>query len=132
MAYPYGQDGDAPPTNGNELASFRLENVQGCTVVVACGEVDLHTAPGLREALLAARESSGTVIIDLTRVTFMDSSGLGVMVGALDRAKQEKGSVLLVGPTPMVRKVLGITRLDEIFPVYATLEAAVAQQKTTA
>lgn len=129
----------AHPRDHDEVAAFRadgpatftLHRTSGCAVVVATGEIDLYTAPALRESLIRAGESSSRIVIDLTEVTFLDSTGLGVMLGALGRARTAERSVALVGPTDMVKRVLRITRLDQVFPTYARLDEALATRSET-
>jgi anti-sigma B factor antagonist len=106
-------------------AAFRLDTATGCVVVSAGGEIDLHTAAGLQQALHQAMQHSSCVIIDLSRVSFLDSSGLGVLIGARSRAQQLGGSVFLVRPPATVRKLLVGTRLQQSFPVYESVQEAV-------
>lgn len=87
------------------------------TVIVVQGAVDASTAPRLRAAL---EEFEGErVTVDLSGVPFMDSSGLGVLVGGFKRTRTEGGSLQLAAPTPTVMRVLQLTRLDQILPVVA-------------
>jgi anti-sigma B factor antagonist len=98
------------------------------TVLVVTGEVDLDTAPELRRTLYTAiRQGRPKLFIDLTDTSFCDSTGLGVLVGALRRARAEDGWIRLVNPSRQVGKVLRITFLDHVFPVHASLEEARAQ-----
>lgn len=89
------------------------------------GEVDLYTAPTLRERLIATIDDGAQkILVDLTDVAFMDSSGLGVLVGALKRARERGGELALVcreGPT---FKVLSVTGLDRVFTLFDSVEAA--------
>lgn len=126
MAHPLGQNDAVTAFDAQGPATFELAQVQGCAVLSAAGEIDLYTAPALRDALVAAAESSSRIVIDLSRVTFLDSTGLGVMLGALGRARSVQRSVALVGPTSMVRRVLEITRLNQVFPTYGELDEALA------
>jgi anti-sigma B factor antagonist len=104
-------------------AAYQVEDLQGCAVVVASGEIDVATSPGLSEALAVAQTTSGRVIVDLRRVTFLDSTGIGVMLAALRRSRERRG-MCLVGPTPPVLRVLAITQLTAFLPIYdSTLEA---------
>ena len=64
-----------------EHASFALQGLDGSMVVFASGEIDLATSSGLRDALLTAAESSSRVVVDLSAVTFLDMSGVGVLIG---------------------------------------------------
>jgi anti-sigma B factor antagonist len=106
---------------------FPVQEVRGCAVVVASGEIDLCTSPALVEALEIAAGSSNRVILDLSDVRFLDSSGLAAMVGALDGDERRQGvALVLVGVSTMVRKLLHITCLSNRFPVYASVDAAVA------
>jgi anti-sigma B factor antagonist len=121
-------DGGVSAIQADGPATFCVRCTSGCAVVVATGEIDLYTAPALRDALVKAGESSSRIVIDLTDVTFVDSTGLGVMLGALGRARDTDRSVSLVGPTDMVKRVLQITHLDQVFPTYALLEEALTSR----
>ena len=96
----------------------------GGAVVTATGELDLHTAPRLAEALAPHVDAGDTVIADLTAVTFMDSSGVAVFVQALVRARDTGARLALVAPQSRVRRVLAITGLDGMLPVHDSLDAA--------
>jgi anti-sigma B factor antagonist len=93
------------------------------TVVAVKGEVDLFTAPGLKDRL-ADLVSAGQsrLAIDLSEVEFMDSTGLGVLIGGLKRCKEAGGSLALVAPPEPVFKVLSITGLDKVFPIHVNVE----------
>lgn len=131
MAHPLGRNDAVAAFDAEGPATFELAQVQGCAVLSAAGEIDLYTAPALRDALVAAAESSSRILIDLSRVTFLDSTGLGVMLGALGRARSVQRSVALVGPTSMVLRVLEITRLNQVFPTYAELDEALAARPSS-
>ena len=107
----------------DNLASYHVERAQDSAVVVASGEVDLYTAPGLRQAIAAAVTLSGRVVVDLTDVVFMDSTGLGVVLRARGRGRVP--SISLVNPPPMLRKVLHLTGLSDALPVYPTRQDAI-------
>ena len=93
-------------------------------VVVAAGEVDLCTSPGLREALADAVRRADRVIIDLTRVGFLDSTGMAVMVEALGQGHRRLDAAL-VGPTGLVARALEITGLTTLFRIYPSVAEAV-------
>jgi anti-sigma B factor antagonist len=97
-------------------------------VLSPVGELDAYMAPELREQLhdLAAEESLELLVVDLSRVTFLDSSALGVLVGALRRLRERKRTLRLVEPRPTVRRIFEITLLDRAFAFCATLEEALA------
>ena len=92
------------------------------------GDTDLHSAPELREALRdAIAEGATTLMIDLSGTTVIDSTSLGVLLGALKRLRErEDGQIRLVVSRPEVRRILEITMLDRIFAVYETQAEALA------
>jgi anti-sigma B factor antagonist len=94
-------------------------------VVAVAGEVDLATAPLLRERL-EARLAAGmsTIIVDLRDTTFLDSTGLGVLVGTLKRCRDAGGDLRLVIVEPRLLKLFAITGLHETFSISPTVEAA--------
>jgi anti-sigma B factor antagonist len=124
-------DADDPPTPDDALATFHVDQVQGCSVVVAAGDIDISTAGGLRKALDAATSMSARVVLDLTSVTFMDSSGVAVLVGALKQRRGHQASLCLVGAGPAVRRVLDITHVDRLLPTYDTLATAIKHSTWT-
>ena len=93
------------------------------TVVRLEGELDAYTAPRLVacfDDLLA--EGVTDLVVDLGRVSFIDSTGLGVLVNAYNAAAERDGTVELVASDPRVVRVLKMTSLDQIFTVHASLE----------
>lgn len=95
---------------------------EGTSLVRVSGELDIYTAPRLREQLLWLTDQSASgaarVLLDLNDVTFIDSTGLGAIVGAHRRFTQRGGTLELVcGPSP-VHRLLTITRLDQVFRVH--------------
>jgi len=97
---------------------FRIEDGDGSGVVVVSGEIDLHTSPRLRETLLGhLTNSTRHVTVDLSGVTFIDSTGLSVLVAALRRARSLGGDVRLRAPSHQTYKVLELTKLTEVFAI---------------
>lgn len=97
------------------------------TVVEVGGEIDVYTAPVLRERLATLHEAGRHhLVVDLRAVRFMDSTGLGVLVGVLKRVRLSGGSLALVIDSERVLKVFRITALTQIFDIHSTLAAALA------
>jgi anti-sigma B factor antagonist len=87
--------------------------------------VDLYSSPTLRERVIQLVDDGHTrLIVNLQEVGFMDSSGLGVLVGALKRLNEHDGKLVLVCPEGSPLKVLTITGLDKVIPIYASLDEA--------
>ncbi|MGE9807312.1 MULTISPECIES: STAS domain-containing protein [unclassified Janibacter] len=102
----------------------------GVTVVAAEGEIDVYTAQILRDAL-DRHISAGqhTIVADLERVTFLDSTGLGVLVGRLKLLRNHSGWLHLVATQDRILRVFSITGLDRVFPIHATREDAIDAAK---
>jgi anti-sigma B factor antagonist len=99
----------------------------GRTVVSVVGEIDVYTAPSLRERLTDhVAEGRYHLVVDLSGVEFMDSTGLGVLVGGLNRVRTHDGSLVLVCHQEKILKVFRITGLTKVFPIYATLTDALS------
>jgi anti-sigma B factor antagonist len=109
---------------GVELDISTAREGDACIVTIA-GEVDIYTSPALKTALAAAAaDGCALLIVDLDRVSFIDSSGLGVLVGALRRAREAGGDLRVVSGQETVARILRITGLDKVFSLHATLAEA--------
>ena len=94
-------------------------------LVRVSGEIDLHSGPDLRAALQRiADDGHCYIVVDMTRVPYVDSFALGVMVDTQRRLKERGGDLYLTHITPFVRRAFEITRLVRIFNVVATVEEA--------
>jgi anti-sigma B factor antagonist len=95
------------------------------TVVVVHGEIDVYTAPTLRERLNELVSAGrNDLIVDMQGVDFLDSTGLGVLVGGLKRVRSLDGELQLVCGQEKILKVFRITGLTKVFPIHPTLEDA--------
>jgi anti-sigma B factor antagonist len=106
---------------------IREEQEGAMCVLTLEGEVDVYTAPVLKEKLVDNIERGcSNVLVDMERVTFIDSSGLGVLVSALRRARERGGSVRILCTRDNILKIFRITGLDKVFPIFS--DAAEAKQ----
>ena len=107
--------------------TFAVEVIQGVPVVAAPEEIDITNAEQLRSAVLAAAANGdGTLVVDLTRTQFCDSSGLHTLIAAHKRAGAEDREVVLVIPRTAVLRVFALTGLDRMIPNFASLAEALA------
>lgn len=114
-----------------ELALATRE-VAGHTVVEVRGEVDVYTASMLRERLVEIADSGvRNVVVDFQRVDFLDSSGLGVLVGALKRLRMDGGDMSVVCNSEKLLKIFRITALDRVFLLHESVEAATGASGST-
>lgn len=94
-------------------------------IVRVQGEVDLRTSPELRGAFLELLEQRpGRIIVDLSDVHYVDSSGVGTIVELKRRAMRDRSEVILVGLQPRVRSLFEITRLEQFFTIAASVDEA--------
>ena len=101
--------------------------VDGSCIVAISGEADLFGAPQLKELLLAAiDEGAERIVVDMTDTLFVDSTILGVLIGASKRLRPHGGEVVLVIDGPPIRKIFEITLLDRAFVICATRDDALA------
>jgi anti-sigma B factor antagonist len=108
--------------------SIRVHLVDDVQVFELTGSLDIATSPTVRAALTEASErDSHRLIVDLTLVDFLDSTGLGALIGGQRRAKEFGGEVRLVAKEGQILRLLRITGLLKVFAVYATLDEAVSE-----
>jgi anti-sigma B factor antagonist len=107
--------------------SLQTREVDSRTIVAVGGEIDVYTAPKLRDKITElVGEGHHQLVIDMENVDFLDSTGLGVLVGGLKRVRAHEGSLRLVCTQERILKIFRITGLTKVFPIHATVEEAVA------
>jgi len=96
-------------------------------VLTVFGDLDMAGAPTLRQAVVA-EVTGGTrlLVLDLTAVDFLDSAGLGVVVGGLRRLRAHDGDLVLVCPEPRIRRVFESCDLDRVFALHTDVGSAIA------
>ncbi|GCD97205.1 MULTISPECIES: STAS domain-containing protein [Embleya] len=98
----------------------------GRTIVEVGGEIDVYTAPKLREQLVElVNEGQFHLIVDMEAVDFLDSTGLGVLVGGLKRVRAHEGSLQLVCTQERILKIFRITGLTKVFPIHPSVATAI-------
>jgi anti-sigma B factor antagonist len=96
-------------------------------VVAVRGEIDLFTAPELKQKLTDAIEGGKTrIVVDLTQTTFLDSTALGVLIGAVKRLRTRDGALVIINVDQNIAKTFEITGLDQIFTIVGERDAAIA------
>jgi anti-sigma B factor antagonist len=95
------------------------------TVIEVSGEIDVYTAPRLREKIIALVDAGRyQLIIDMEGVEFLDSTGLGVLVGGLKRVRQHDGGIDLVCTQGRILRIFRITGLSRVFEIYDSMDEA--------
>jgi len=91
------------------------------------GEVDVYTAPALRQEIMDQVDGGVKhLLVNLSKVEYLDSTGLGILIGGVKRIKEQGGAMRLVGPSPRISRIFEITGLNKIFDVYGTEADALA------
>ncbi len=103
----------------------------GIEIVDVEGEIDVYTAPRLRELLIELVNSSHfQLVVNMEKVEFLDSTGLGVLVGGLKRVRAHDGSLDLVCTQERILKIFRITGLTKVFGIHDTVDEAIAARKS--
>jgi anti-sigma B factor antagonist len=122
--------GRPAPNNDEEQhvdLSISSDDRDDVTIVHVGGEIDVYTAPVLRERLDEhISEGRHHLVVDLEDVSFMDSTGLGVLVGRLKLVRVSNGTLQLVCSSERILKVFSITGLDKVFQIFASVDDALA------
>jgi len=101
---------------------------QGTSIVMFKGEIDLESSPAARETLLKCFERTGNVIVDLSEVSYIDSSGVASLVEALQASRKNGSQFALAAVSEPTRRVLELARLDKVFTLYGSVDEALENQ----
>jgi anti-sigma B factor antagonist len=105
----------------------------GRHVIAVSGEADLFAAPELKQRLVAVADGGSTqIVIDLSDATLLDSTALGVLIGAAKRLRALDGELAIVNSDEMIARTFEITGCDQIFAIFKTREDAVAALEESA
>ena len=104
---------------------IQIEDRLPYKVVRLAGDVDLHSSPKAREAILACLKQNMPLLVELSAVTYMDSSGVASLVEGYQTAKKQKLAFALVAVAQSAMNVLKLARLDKVFPIHASFDEIV-------
>lgn len=103
---------------------------EGATVLTLRGEIDVYTAPRLRQAIVDLVDAGDArIVVDMEKVDFLDSTGLGVLVEGLKRARNRDGSLSIVATQDKILKIFDITGLNKTFSIHRSVDEAVAASR---
>jgi anti-sigma B factor antagonist len=104
---------------------FDIESRDSYTEVTGTGRLNMVAAPRLREVVAGAiAAGSNRIVLNLSGTEFMDSSGLGALIGCLKAARQAGGDLRIAGVQPQVKMVLSLTSMDRVLTAYPSAEEA--------
>ena len=111
------------------MAVASITEQSGRTVVALSGEIDMEEAPKVRRALLDVMKQKRDILVDLSQVTYIDSSGIASLIEGLQTARKQKNDLALVSVSQRARRVLELARLDKVFTIHADLATALTAAK---
>lgn len=115
-------------TRGDTNVNFKMDTRtldQVLPIIELEGEVDVYTAPQLKQQMISLLEGGAkTMVVDLAKVDYLDSTALGVLIGGLKRMRETDGNLVLVCPNARIRRVFEITGLDKIFDLFNSTDEA--------
>lgn len=106
--------------------AVKIENKGGLSVCYIDGEIDINTSPGIKKAfdkVLSAKTPK--IVINLSKVTYVDSSGLATLVEILKNMRAYNGKMKLANMAPKIKSLFEITKLDKLFDIKASEEEAI-------
>jgi len=106
---------------------IQIEDRPPYKIIHLSGDVDLHSSPKAREAILDCLKQKLPLLVELSAVTYMDSSGVASLVEGYQTAKKQGLEFGLVAVAQSAMNVLKLARLDKVFPIHASLEARLGQ-----
>ena len=119
-----------PGTGGLENLKLGHYHKDGIEVVDVEGEVDVYTAPRLRELLIdLVNKNIYRFVVNVEKVEFLDSTGLGVLVGGQKRLRAHNGSLDVVCTQERILKIFRITGLTKVFGIFPTVDQAIAARQ---
>ena len=101
--------------------NIKIESHPPFSVVFLSGDVDLHSSPQAREAILGCLKQKNSLLVELSAVSYMDSSGVATLVEGYQTARKQSLEFGLVAVSPPAMNVLKLARLDKVFPIHASL-----------
>lgn len=102
----------------------------GIDILDVGGEIDVYSAPNLRESLInLVSDGKYHIVVNMEQVDFLDSTGLGVLVGGLKRVRAHEGSLGLVCDKERILKIFRITGLTKVFAIYTSVDEAVQSEQ---
>ncbi len=109
-----------------DMLTWDINDRDGLVIVVVEGELDIHSAPGLGEALAPAADDGRHIIVDVAGLRFCDCAGLSRFLRTQERARRAGGSLHLAAPTASLRRLITVARMSDVLTAAASVADAIA------
>jgi len=105
--------------------NLKTENIEDISLVEIEGEVDTYTSSKIKQDILKIVENNSKLIISLEKVKFIDSTGLGILIGILKKVKEKEGEMVIVSPNSYINQIFEITGLFKVFKIVENVQQAI-------
>lgn len=109
---------------------YKTKTEGDCAIITLTGEIDLQTSPVARQQILETLQKGCHVLLEMSSVEYIDSSGIASLVEGYQHAKSQDLTFGLVNISKATRQVMELARLDQIFPIFSTIDEGIAAVKT--
>ena len=110
---------------------YEIREVDGASVIMLQGDIDLESSPQSRKVLLECIDKGVAVLVDMSGVSYIDSSGIASLVEALQKSRQSKCYFALVAVSEGAFRVISLARLDKVFTIHETVEGGLQEAVST-
>jgi len=102
-----------------------IDKKENYVIINIEGEVDTYTSPKVKSDILKEIEDYKNVIISMEKVKFIDSTGLGVLIGVLKKVKEKEGKLIIISPNSYINQIFEITGLFKVFKIVNSINEAI-------
>jgi len=104
---------------------LRTEQIEDIFIIDIEGEVDTYTSSKIKQDILKIVDQSAKIIISMEKVKFIDSTGLGILIGILKKVKEKEGEMIIVSPNSYINQIFEITGLFKVFKIVENSQQAI-------
>lgn len=108
---------------------LRTEKIDDIYIVEIEGEVDTYTSSKIKQDILKIVEQTSKIIVSMEKVKFIDSTGLGILIGILKKIKEKEGEMIIVSPNSYINQIFEITGLFKVFKIVENHQQAIDHMK---
>ncbi len=101
------------------------KNIDGIYLIEIEGEVDTYTSSKIKQEILKIVDQTSTIIISMEKVKFIDSTGLGILIGIIKKVKEKEGEMVIISPNSYINQIFEITGLFKVFKIVDNLQNAI-------
>lgn len=106
-----------------------MQTIDDISIIEIEGEVDTYTSSKIKQDILKVVDQTQKIVISMEKVKFIDSTGLGILIGVLKKVKEKEGEMIIVSPNSYINQIFEITGLFKVFKIVETIQQAVDHMK---